>query len=310
MCKKLKKIIKATSFTAVALLLIFSLIITFARDENIPTWDDIFVSVGLKERILPKSAEDYVVFFDVGQGDSALIVSNGKTALIDTGEVQYGNLLYNKLRVYGADGIDFMLGSHIHSDHIGGFSYILDNMPVKNLMLNFKNFDSDAQDDLLDGISSLCKMHKVKTFNPVRASVVNIGDFEITVIGFYPNTTGENNRSIFTMAKIGDHKFLFTGDAEKQAEKLLLKDNINIDCDVLKVAHHGSKTSTNSDFIDAASPEYAVISCGSDNQYGHPDKDTIKDLQKHNVKILRTDVNSDIAFEISDKGLTLFTEKQ
>ena len=307
--KKIKKLLKSTAVTAVAIILSFSLIVTFGRDENIPTWDDIFVSVGLKEKLIPKDAKDYIVFLDVGQGDSALIVSNGQTALIDTGEYEYSHKLYKKLRRYNANRIDFVLGSHIHSDHIGALPYLMENMPVNNIMLNFKKYDSDAQHDILDQINSICKTKKINKYNPVRASVINVGDFEITIIGFYSNAVGENNRSIVAMAKINNYKFLFTGDAEEQTEKLLLNDNINVKCDVLKVAHHGSKSSSHKQFINAASPKYAVISCGKNNLYGHPGSEVLNNFKKLNVEILRTDVSSDIAFVIENNNLVKYTLK-
>lgn len=304
-----KKILKATALAAVAIILLFSLIITFARDENVITWDDIFVSVGLRERIVPKEANDYIIFFDVGQGDSALIVSNGQTALIDTGEYQYSKDLYIKLRRYDADKIDFVLGSHIHSDHIGALPYLMENISIKNIMLNFKNFDKDAQGEIITQINSINKYKKINTFNPVRATVVKVGEFEITILGFYPDAIGENNRSIIAMAKINNYKFLFTGDAEEQVEKRLLDNNINIDCDVLKIAHHGSKSSSHREFISAASPKYAVISCDKENFYGHPSSEVLEILKKYDTEILRTDKNSDIAFVIKDNDLIKYTLK-
>lgn len=308
MKKKLKKILKATAAVAVAVIIIFSLVITFARDKNIPTWDNIFDYFGLRERLLPETAEDYVVFLDVGQGDCALIVSNGESALIDAGEAEYGHTVYNKLRRYGVNDIDFMLGSHNHSDHIGAFEYLLENLSVGNIMLNFKNVAQDAEKALPQSIATLSYGNKVNKYDPVRSAVINIGDFELTVIGFYSDATGENNRSVFVMAKIGEIKFLFTGDAEEQAENRLLKDNINIDCDVLKVSHHGSGTSSTVNFLGNASPQYAVISCGENNSYGHPNENVIERLKTIRATVYRTDIQGDIAFEVKDSELNVFMQ--
>ena len=309
MKKSFKKIFKATATIAVALVLVFSLVITFARDENIPTWDNIFVSVGLKERALPHTAEDYVVFLDVGQGDSTLIVSNGKTALIDAGESEYSHKLYSKLRSYGVEKIDFMLGSHNHSDHIGGCEYLFERFKIGNLMLNFKNRAEDADKGLSSSLGYICKRNGTTKYDPVRSAVINVGDFELTVIGFYPDAVGENNRSVFVMAKIGDKKFLFTGDAQEQSENRIIKDRINIDCDVLKVAHHGSSTSSGTNFLGNASPEYAVIFCGANNSYGHPNDNVLQRLKKVDAKVYRTDINGDVAFDFNNNELEVYTEK-
>ena len=307
--KKFKKIIKATSIVVVAFVIIFSIIITFARDENIPTWDNIFDYVGLREQTLLVSSNDYVIFLDVGHADAALIVSNGQSALIDVGESQYARTVYNKLRRYNVNNIDFMLGSHNHKDHIGGFEYLLENLTVNNIMLNFKNAAENSELQLVQQLSSLSNKYNVNKYDPVRSAVVNIGDFELTVIGFYPDATGENNRSIFVMAKIGDIKFLFTGDAEEQAENRMLDDNINIDCDVLKVAHHGSNSSSTLNFISKASPSYAVISCGKNNSYLHPNNDVIKRLESVGATVFRTDIHGDIAFEVKDNKLNIIKGK-
>ena len=136
-----------------------------------------------------------------------------------------------------------------------------------------------------------------------------MGDFELTVLGFYPELSGENNHSIFTMAKIGDTKVLFTGDAENAAEKKILNDGINVDCDVLKVGHHGSKTSSSEQFLSAATPDYAVISCGENNKYSHPNDEILIRLKNVGAEILRTDLKGDIVFTFENNEMGYETQK-
>ncbi len=111
------------------------------------------------------------------------------------------------------------------------------------------------------------------------------------------------------MAKIGDKKFLFTGDAEKATEADVLAEKPNIDCDVLKVGHHGSKSSSSEEFLKAASPEYAAISVGKDNSYSHPNSKTLASLRNCGAKIYRTDRDGDISFFVENSDIRVSTEK-
>ena len=136
-----------------------------------------------------------------------------------------------------------------------------------------------------------------------------IGEFEITILSDYDGNLEENDRSVFVMAEIDNTKILFTGDAETKTENKLLEDNINIDCDILKVSHHGSNTSSSERFLSEATPDYAVISVGKGNSYSHPHTETLKSLKKCGAKILRTDNNGDITFDFTDDNIELKTEK-
>jgi competence protein ComEC len=136
-----------------------------------------------------------------------------------------------------------------------------------------------------------------------------IGEFEITVLATFGTMELENNRSIITMAEIDGKKFLLAGDIESGAEKYLLKENLNLTCDVLKVAHHGSSTSSKMDFLKAVSPEMAVISVGKDNFYGHPHSEVLSALEHIGADIYRTDIDGDVSFFIEDGEIVPKTEK-
>ena len=136
-----------------------------------------------------------------------------------------------------------------------------------------------------------------------------LGEFEITVLGVFDDRKNENNRSIIAVAEIDGIKFLFTGDAEEKEEKYLLGEQLNLDCDVLKVPHHGSSTSSSKEFLNAVTPEYAVISVGENNVYGHPHKETLQALTEANAKVYRTDQSGDITFNVNDGKITVETEK-
>ena len=136
-----------------------------------------------------------------------------------------------------------------------------------------------------------------------------LGDFNITVVDLYPNFANENNQSVIIKAEIDGKIFLFTGDAEKETENKLVAKNKDIDCDVLKVAHHGSNTSTTKDFLEKCSPDFGVISVGKDNIYNHPHRSTLEQLKNANVEIYRTDKQGDITFYINNGKFDIKTEK-
>ncbi len=304
---KLNKKFKMAAIFIAAILLIGCLVITFSKDKGIPTWDNIFVKLGLKESVV-ESVDDYVVFLDVDQGDGALIVSNGQTALIDGGEDEFAKQTYNKIRGYNVTDLNFVLASHIHSDHIAALPFLLENFKTGNIIIDNNKKRDEGDIKSLNKILGLCDEKEIKVFPPVRATTVNIGDFEITLLGFYPELSGENNHSVFAMAKIGESKILFTGDGETQAEKRLLEDGINVDCDILKVGHHGSKTSSSKKFLEVATPDYAVISCGENNKYSHPNDEVLERLEEVGAKIFRTDLNGDVVFTFEDEKIKFETQ--
>ncbi len=249
---------------------------------------------------------DFIEFLDVGQGDCALIYSNGYSALIDVGEPEHAPTLRKALSDYGIKQLDAVIISHLHSDHVGALPEIADLYPIDNLFMPaLKNNSIIAakagqQEAIKNG----------SAFYEARAGInFNIGEFEITLLSDFEDNDNENNRSVFVMAKTDDTRILFTGDAEAKTESLLLKEGINIDCDILKVGHHGSNTSSSKRFLKYASPDYAVISVGKNNSYRHPHDTTLSSLKRNGAEILRTDYNGDITFDFTSDRLEIKAEK-
>lgn len=242
--------------------------------------------------------DDYVIMLDVGQGDSILICSNGEAALIDTGTEMGSRTLLADIRSYGVEQLEALIISHSHDDHSGGAEYLLKNMKVENVVV--PDFKSDEK---VTELNSSISNSGASRYTAQEGMVINIGDFELTVL--YSDNSDEdiNNRSIILMAAAHGKKFLFTGDAETAAEKDLIEENINFDCDVLKVGHHGSRTSTGKAFLNIATPEFALISVGEDNNYGHPSSDVVERLENSGAKVYRTDYEGDIVFKFADGEL-------
>ena len=252
--------------------------------------------------------DDYVEFFDVGQGDCALISSNGKNCLIDTGTSSSAKTLMEKLSEENIKNIDLISISHFHADHTGGLYDIVKLFNVDNLLYPAQLKNSAISDDVVNA-KITCLAEEGDFFVARAGQTTQIGDFKLSVLYQNIKTNDENNRSVYIMAKIGDIKFFFTGDGEKESERELLGQKLNIDCDVLKVPHHGGATSSSAEFLSECSPEYAVISCGKGNMYGHPHKETLKRLKANKTKIYRTDKSGDIVFSVEDGNITVNTEK-
>ncbi len=251
--------------------------------------------------------DDYVCFFDVGQGDCALVSSNGKNCLIDTGTGEGVKPLIEKLTAQNVRNIDVLNISHYHADHTGGLLDIVKAFSVENLLFP-REFPDTNVSNRVDLAKRECLAADGEYYTAKKGSKIYIGDFTLEVLYQNQNTDDENNRSVYIMAEMENRKFLFTGDAGKESEEKLIK-TAKIKCDVLKSPHHGSSYSSADEFLDKADPDYAVISCGEGNSYGHPHKETLENYDARNIKTYRTDVNGDVTFFVKDKDLSVKVEK-
>lgn len=239
--------------------------------------------------------KDFVAVLDVDQGDSILISSNGRAALIDTGRNMYAGDILREVRGYGVRTLDALIISHSHDDHAGGAEYLLQNMQVENIVI--PDFRSDEN---VTALNTAIYSSGAEVYTATEGMVINIGDFVITVIYADNSDDDKNNRSLILMAEISGKKFLFTGDSEAESEQALIDNEINFDCDVLKVGHHGSRTSSTEEFLEIATPKYAAISVGENNSYGLPDEDVIERLQDMGAEVLRTDYSGSILFFVEN----------
>ncbi len=251
---------------------------------------------------------DFVRIIDVGQGDSILIYSNGYSALIDTGLSNSSAELCTALEACNIEKLDVLLLTHTHSDHIGGAADVTDVYGVKNLILPQISDKSEGKASAL-----LCEKNVLDNGGKVTTAAqgmnFKIGEFEITVLAADYSFDNENDCSVVTAAEISDLKFLFTGDIEANGEKALIDENLNLKADVLKVAHHGSSTSSKEDFIKAVRPRYAAISVGKDNEYAHPHNEVLSLLEQVGAGVYRTDRNGDITFYIENGKIDPKTER-
>ncbi len=244
-----------------------------------------------------------VVFLDVGQGDSILIQKGTKQILIDggsNGKTELAEL--GKYLPYSDDEIELVIATHPDRDHIGGLVDVARNFKIGKVIATAAEKDTAVFKEWKD----IREYNRIETLGAIKGDEINFYGSKIRIIS--PGSSVDaaagdaNNKSVVTRFDFGDNSFLFTGDIEAPAEKEILASGENVDVDFLKVAHHGSKYSSSEEFLDAASPETAVISVGADNSYGHPHEETLEKLRSRNINILRTDEKGDIKFECKIKS--------
>lgn len=242
-----------------------------------------------------------VMSIDVGQGDSILVAfGSDEVMLIDAGESTDADAVKEELFERGITQIDVLIATHPHADHIGGMAQIVEDYEIGCVYMPDMQSDSKTYRNLRETIED----RQIPIVEAYAGETFMLGGAACTIVS--PEKSADkdaNNESVMLLLDYMDTEFLFTGDAEEWAEEQVLEDGYDIDADVLKVAHHGSHTGTSEAFLKAVSPDYAVISCGKGNDYGHPHKETLDLLGEYNIDTLRTDLSGDVLF-ISD-GHTL-----
>ena len=238
----------------------------------------------IEENVNSNNLDIYV--FDVGQADSILVSCNGKYMLIDAGNNADGKLIVKELQDMGITTIDYLIGTHAHEDHIGGMDDVIDKFNIKNFYMPSKQYTSATYKSVVKSANN----KNLKIVSPKIGDKFNIGNSVCEVMSI-DNTADELNlTSIVIEVTHGENKFLFMGDAEIENEESRLWDDV----DVLKVGHHGSRTSTSEDFIEQTKPEVAIISLGKNNSYGHPHKEVKELLEEYDISIYRTDTEGTI----------------
>lgn len=249
-----------------------------------------------------------VSFLDVGQGDSTFIrFPNGKTALIDAGDAGAAQTITQHIQNSSAQKIDYLIATHPHADHIGGMQQVVEQFEIGEIYMPRVSHNSKTYERLL-----LAIQNKGLTIHTACAGVAIEIEPNITLSFVAPCSKSyedKNNYSAVVRLLYDNTSFLFTGDAEALSEQEMISSGAPLTANVLKVGHHGSKTSTDTIFLQTVQPQYAVISAGAENSYGHPHQVTLKKLAKIGATIFRTDVNGTITAVSDGQNIQITGER-
>lgn len=255
---------------------------------------------------IPENSNFEVHFIDVGQADSALIECDGETMMIDGGNVADSNVVAAYLKKEDVTELNYVVCSHAHEDHVGGLSGALsvtkaDNIYAPKTETNtkaYKNFKKKAEEQ------------NVEIKHPNVGDEIQLGSSTVEFLGpVDENGKDLNSTSIVLKIIYGNTSFLFTGDAESDEEEEILNSGADLKSTVLKVGHHGSRTSTSYPFLREVMPQYAVISVEKGNSYGHPNEETLSKLSDAGVEVYRTDESGDIVMTSDGNSISITTSK-
>lgn len=231
-------------------------------------------------------ADGQLYFIDVGQGDASLIASGGEYVLIDGGPGSAEGELVAYLESLGIERFRAVIATHPHEDHIGGLDKVLARFPADAFYMPDKDATTACFERMLDEVEA----QGLEITIPEPGEMLRFGDAVLEFLSPAPENRYDNTNdySIVTKLTMGGMKVLYMGDAETPVERELLDANYDLDCDIIKLGHHGSSTSSSKEFLEAASPETAVISCAKDNDYGHPHRETLQSLREMDIPALYT----------------------
>lgn len=251
------------------------------------------------EQISDITEELEVHFLDVGQGDCTLICCGNENMLIDAGNNEQGTKIQSYLEKQGVDRLKYVVCTHPDEDHIGGMDAILYKYDCDTILMEDSPKDTDTYRDVEEAM----KARGYRRTLPAVGQRYTLGDAVFTIVGPESQGEGDNNDSIALVLVHGENRFLFTGDAEEEEETEMLESGISLDVDLYKAGHHGSRTSSCEKLLEAASPVYAVISCGEGNSYGHPHAEILNRFRALGVKVFRTDEQGSLIVNSDGSGL-------
>lgn len=241
-----------------------------------------------------------VHFLDVGQGDCILLMCDGHSMLIDAGNNAYGDEVVDYIQYQNISKLDYVVATHPDADHIGGIDTVLKNIDCGEIIMTEDEKDTMTYKEVVEVIEE----KKIKKHIPRAEETFDLGCSTVLVLGPAAYNENINNNSVVLLVKHGNERFLFSGDSEEEEMEQICGLGIDLKAEVYKVSHHGSSTGVNNEFLNKVSPEFAVISCGEDNSYGHPHAEALNYLRGNNIATFRTDEQGTIVAVSDGEGIT------
>lgn len=293
----------ASAVTVVLIALIVGVVTHFTNlDEEVKKGS------GLVQRAA-SSADLSVHFVDVGQGDCTLVMCEGHNMLIDAGESDQGEKVVEYLKAQGIKSLDCVIGTHPHSDHIGGLKAVVNSDIEIGKIIMPKIPDDQVPTSYTYTKLLKAVINKGLTITSAEDFVFELGSAVINT--YVPKKKYKDLNDYSVAAKIthGENSFLITGDLGKQSEKELVNRGCDLSARVLQVCHHGSRESSSELFLSKVKPAYAVIQCGAGNSYGHPHEEALQRISKYTSEIYTTDSDGTVVFESDKAGMNIKIEK-
>ena len=247
---------------------------------------------------------------DVGDADAIFVVCDGTTLLIDAGEKAAGDTVIAYLMRLGVNRLDYVIATHADADHIGGMRQVVETFSIGTFLTALMPKGQEPNTTTYLNLLTVLKEKHVAVTEAVPGASYNLGAATLSVLGPLGLPQDENENSVVCRITHGEKQFLFTGDAGVEAEQQLLEGGVDLKSSFLKVGHHGSDTSSSTRFLRAVSPEIAVISCGADNEYGHPHSEILARLRNIGAQVYRTDVNGTVIVSSDGYAITVETDKE
>ena len=300
--KKIKKNIKRIFFEILIILLAFLIINNQDKIKNLFNQNN---NQNQNDYINTNNDLLKVHYLDVGQGDSIFIeLPNNETMLIDAAESYQSENIINYLKNLNYQKIDYVIGTHPHTDHIGGLKNIINTFEIGKIYMPKVVSTTKTYESLLMAIKD--KNLKINTAK-AGTSIIDTDALKINILAPNNSTYTElNNYSVVTKITYGTTKFLFMGDAEKLSENEIKE---NVTADVIKIGHHGSNTSSSIDFIKKVNAKYGIISVGLNNKYNLPKEETITNWENSGTKIYLTSTNGTIRASSDGTNIKIESEK-
>lgn len=265
-------------------------------------WSTILEVCGLKQRYLIPEGELEVHFIDVGNADCILVRQGEHNLLIDAGDVGTYHEIADYLNRHGIEKLDLVIATHPHADHIGEMADVLRNFPTDRFVLAYMPEGKEPTTNVYISMLEALDEQNISVDEAVPGDTYTLGTAQLQVLAPISEDSDANAMSVVTRLTFGERSFLFTGDAEEEVEREILTRGFDVQADVLKVGHHGSRTSGSEPFLQRVNPTYAVITCGEGNSYKHPHDEVLDRLEAMGVTYYRSDLCGDIVFTVTEDG--------
>jgi len=255
---------------------------------------------GYEEEVVLNENTAEIHIIDIGQADAIVVTCGDRAMLVDAGESDTADVVIDYIDSLGIKQLDKVVATHPHSDHIGGMEDVLDAIKVKEMVMPYALHETRMYESLLAKIGAL----EIPIHEPEPGETVQFGDAKLFMLSPAPETEWEevNNESIVFIFEYNGVRMLFTGDAETEAENVILEKGYDIDCDLMKVGHHGSKTSSGERFLDAVSPDYGFVTCEVGSKDNLPVESVLDRYRQRDCTLYRTDRNGTIIISIDETG--------